>query len=276
MRARQSARVGGAARRAMRARQSAMRARQSARGGGAARRAMIAPPAQAMVLAAGLGLRLRPLTTARPKPLIVVADRALIDRALDRLIDAGVKRAVVNLYYKPGMLRDHLAGRQGIEIVFSDETDQLLETGGGVAKAMPELGPGPFYVVNSDIIWRDAQINSLHELARIWDDGAMDAMLLLHPTVGAIGYSGPGDFLMAADGRLKRRDARVVAPFVFTGVQILHPRLFANSPRGPFSLNVLYDRAANAGRLFGLRHQGDWMDVGTPNGLAAAERALRE
>jgi MurNAc alpha-1-phosphate uridylyltransferase len=231
-------------------------------------------PQSAMVLAAGLGLRLRPLTEARPKPLIEVAGRALIDRTLDRLAAAGVRRAVVNLHHRGDMLRAHLAGRREPEVVFSDESDLLLETGGGVAHALPLLGPGPFYVVNSDIIWRDAHVDSLVALARRWNDRAMDALLLLMPTVGAIGYAGAGDFAMAPDGHLTRRDERVVAPFVFTGVQILHPRLFAGCPQGPFSLNRLYDRAAESERLFGLRHQGDWMDIGTPEGLAAAERAL--
>jgi MurNAc alpha-1-phosphate uridylyltransferase len=228
-----------------------------------------------MVLAAGLGKRLRPLTDEMPKPLIAVAGQTLIDRALDRLADAGVKRAVVNLHYKGDMLRRHLAGRTKPKIAISDETAALLETGGGVRQALPLLGSGPFFVVNSDVIWRDSRENSLLALAALWDDATMDALLLLHPTVSAIGYGGMGDFFLSSEGAVQRRDVRMVAPFVFTGVQMLHPRLFARCPDGPFSLNVLYDRAAAASRLFGLRHQGDWMDVGTRDGLAAAEQAVR-
>jgi MurNAc alpha-1-phosphate uridylyltransferase len=235
---------------------------------------MIAMPKIAMVLAAGLGLRMRAVSTTLPKPLISVGGQALIDRTLDRLADAGIERAVVNLHYKGDAIRAHLARRTVPAIVFSDESDRLLETGGGVAKALPLLGEGAFLVVNSDIVWRDALGNSLKELARQFDETAMDALLLLQPTVGAIGYSGAGDFRLCPEGRLLRRDEREVAPFVFTGVQILHPRLFAGCPAGPFSLNLLYDRAIAAGRLYGLRHQGDWMDVGTPDGLKAAEAAL--
>jgi MurNAc alpha-1-phosphate uridylyltransferase len=227
-----------------------------------------------MVLAAGLGLRLRPLTLDRPKALVEVKGRTLIDRALDRLAAGGIGKAVVNLHHKGNTLRQHLAQRPDIEIAFSDESDELLETGGGVVKALPLLGDEPFLVVNSDVIWLDAQGNSLGALAAAWDDQAMDALLLMHPTVSAIGYGGMGDFAMEADGRLIRREERHVAPFLFTGIQLLHPRFFRGAPAGPFSLNLLYDKAAEAGRLFGLRHQGIWMDVGTPAGLRAAEATL--
>jgi N-acetyl-alpha-D-muramate 1-phosphate uridylyltransferase len=231
-------------------------------------------PKTAMVLAAGLGLRMRAVSATLPKPLIAVGGKALIDRTLDRLRDSSVERAVVNLHYKGSAIRSHLATRKSPAIIFSDESDRLLETGGGVAKALPQLGAEAFFVVNSDIIWRDAQGDSLAGLARRFDEAAMDALLLLQPTVGAIGYSGAGDFHLCPEGQVQRRDEREVAPFVFTGVQILHPRLFANCPPGAFSLNLLYDRAIAAGRLYGLRHQGDWMDVGTPDGLKAAEAAL--
>jgi MurNAc alpha-1-phosphate uridylyltransferase len=227
-----------------------------------------------MVLAAGLGLRMRPLTLDLPKAMVEVKGRALIDRALDRLVAAGVRRAVVNLHHKGNTLKRHLAARHDIEIAFSDETEALLETGGGVAKALALLGAAPFFVVNSDVIWLDSQGDSLQALAAGWDDAAMDALLLVHPTVTAIGYNGRGDFEMASDGRLTRREERHVAPFLFTGVQMLHPRLFDGAPAGAFSLNRLYDKAAESGRLFGLRHQGIWMDVGTPAGLKAAETTL--
>lgn len=233
-------------------------------------------PNTAMVLAAGLGLRMRPLTLDLPKAMVEVKGRSLIDRALDRLKAAGIAKAVVNLHHKGNTLKRHLAQRSDIEIVFSDETELLLETGGGVTRALPLLGSGPFFVVNSDVIWLDAQGDSLHALAAAWDDAAMDALLLMHPTVMAVGYSGMGDFDMAADGRLTRREQRHVAPFLFTGIQLLHPRLFDDAPPGPFSLNRLYDKAAESGRLFGLRHQGIWMDVGTPAGLKAAEAALED
>ncbi|HUN50317.1 MAG TPA: nucleotidyltransferase family protein [Candidatus Sulfotelmatobacter sp.] len=231
-------------------------------------------PTRAMVLAAGLGIRLRPLTLDRPKALVQVAGRSLVDHTLDRLAAFGIATAVVNLHYKGNSLRQHLATRKQPKIMLSDETAELLDTGGGVAKALPLLGADPFYVLNCDIVWRDARENSLLRLAERWDDAAMDALLLLQPTVSAIGYRGVGDFNMDPDGWLTRRAEGMVAPFVFTGVQILHPRLFRGCPAGAFSLNRLYDRAVEAGRLYGLRHEGDWMDVGTPAGLQAAEAAL--
>lgn len=228
----------------------------------------------AMVLAAGLGLRLRPLTLDRPKALVSVGGKSLIDHTLDRLIDAGVPRAVVNVHHKGNTLRQHLAGRRAPEIIISDETTGLLETGGGLKKALPHLRGAPILAVNCDIVWRDSTGNSIHDLLSRWDDASMDVLLLMHPTVGAIGYQGVGDFFMAPDGRLQRRPERFVAPFVFTGVQLIHPRVFADTPDGPFSLNVIYDRAAEADRLFGLRHYGAWMDVGTPAGLRDAEAGL--
>ena len=231
-------------------------------------------PTRAMLLAAGLGLRLRPLTLDRPKAMVEVAGRTLIDRALDRIEEAGVETVVVNLHYKGTSLRRHLEQRKHPTILFSDETEQLLETGGGIAKALPLLGPAPFHAVNCDVIWRDSQANALLRLGDRWDDAAMDALLLQQATVTAIGYSGMGDFNMDAVGRLTRRPEGFVVPFVFTGIQLLHPRLFDRCPPGAFSLNRLYDRAAEQGRLFGLLHEGDWMDVGTPAGLRAAEAAI--
>lgn len=230
----------------------------------------------AIVLSAGLGLRLRPLTLDRPKALVEIGGMTLIDRVLDRLDAAGVATAVVNLHYKGNQLRRHLMGRRSPKIVFSDETEKLLDTGGGVAKALPELGSGPFYAINSDIVWQDAGRDSLVELAQFFDPAKMDALLLMHPTVSAIGYQGVGDFAMDPAGSLSRRQETWVAPFVFTGVQVLRPELFQDCPDGPFSLNFLYDRAAEAGRLWGLRHEGRWMDVGTPAGFQAAEKALAQ
>ena len=235
---------------------------------------MSADISHAMVLAAGLGTRMRPLTLTRPKPLIEVAGQTLIDRTLDRLAEAGIARAVVNLHYKGEMMRQHLAQRTEPEIVFSDESDALLETGGGVARALKLLGGGTFVTVNSDMIWRDAGPSALHRLAAAWDDAAMDALLLLYPTAQVQGYAGKGDFNLMPDGRLQRRAEGETAPYIFTGVQILHARLFATAPAGAFSLNRLYDRAAQQGRLFGLCHHGKWLEVGTPDALVQAEAFL--
>lgn len=230
-------------------------------------------PATAMVLAAGLGVRMRPLTLTRPKPLIPVGGKPLIDRILDHLADAGVATAVVNVHHLADQLRGHLAARAKPRIVMSDETEALLETGGGVTKALPLLGPRPFLVLNGDVLWQDGATPTLVDLARFWRDDAMDALLLLHPTSTALGYDGLGDFTMDQLGRLTRRGAGVV-PFLFAGIQILHPRLFADCAVERFSLNRLYDRAAENGRLYGVRHLGRWMHVGTPGDLAAAETAL--
>ena len=232
-------------------------------------------PDTAMVLAAGLGVRMRPLTTTRPKPLIEVAGRTMIDRALDRIAAAGIGRVVVNIHYLADMLRDHLAGRTDLDIMLSDESDLLLETGGGIAKALPLLGDRAFLAVNADTVWIDAWEDTLQRLARAWDDTEMDALLLMQPTIQAVGYDGRGDYQLGPDGRLTRRSEAEVAPFVFTGVQILHPRLFAGCPDGPFSTNILFDKAEEQGRLFGLRHQGDWLHIGTASGLAEAERFLK-
>lgn len=235
---------------------------------------MIAVPETAMVLAAGFGTRLRPLTDRMPKPLIPVAGRSLLDHCLDRLVEAGVRRAVVNIHWLGGQIRDHLAQRHDIAIAISDESDLLLETGGGIAKALPLLDGKPFFAVNADLIWRDQAEPALLRLAQAFDPARMDALLLLQPREQAIGHAGPGDFVMGADGRLARRREQPTAPYVFTGVQILLPHLFRDTPVGPFSLNLIYDRAIAAGRLYGLAHRGLWLDVGNHEGLAAAQAQL--
>lgn len=238
----------------------------------------VAVPEMAMVLAAGRGERLRPLTDQLPKPLVQVAGRSLIDRVLDRLVKAGVKRAVVNLHYKAEMLRAHLEKRERREppsLIFIEE-EELLDTGGGVANALSHFDKKPFYVINSDIIWRDAMEDSLLQLARRWDGKRMDILLLIQPTVTAFGYDGSGDFIMAPNGLLVRRPERQVAPFLYAGVQIVHPRVFDDCPKGPFSFNLLYDRAAEAGRLHGIRHEGDWIHIGSLEGLEAAQRELEQ
>ena len=232
-------------------------------------------PNTAMVLAAGLGTLLRPITDHTPKPLIPVAGRTLLDRCLDRLVEAGIQRAVVNIHWLGSKIRDHLLNRDDIEIVISDESDLLLETGGGITRALPLLGSAPFFAVNADLIWRDeGRELALHRLAAAFDPARMDGLLLLQSREDAIGHSGPGDFFLAADGRLSRRGQQATAPYVYTGVQILQPTLFRNAPARAFSLNILYDRAIAINRLYGLQHRGLWMDVGTPDGLQQAETIL--
>ena len=228
-------------------------------------------PTHATLLAAGLGLRMRPITENLPKPLVPLGGRTLLDRALDHLEAAKVESVTVNLHYLGHMIKNHLETRTNPRIEFSDETAQLLETGGGVAKALPSLGENPFYVVNADIAWEDGSQSALMRLMRFWQDDEMDALLLLHPINKAMGYDGAGDYSRAGDGVLTRRCDYPKAPFVFTGVQLLHPRLFKNAPVGPFSLTHLYDNAGAAGRLYGIVHDGAWNHIGTPAGLAEAE-----
>ena len=232
-------------------------------------------PARAMVLAAGLGLRMRPLTERLPKPLVPIAGRTLLDRALDRLAAAGVETAVVNTHHLASLIAQHLAARRKPQIVISHESD-LLETGGGVAKALPLLGHDPFYVVNSDALWLDGARETLQRLAEAWDARRMDALLLAAPRDAAVGHDGPGDFFLADDGRLRRRGEAATAPHLYIGVHILSPRLFAGVAVARFSLNDIWDRALAEGRLFGLRHEGRFFDVGTLAGVALAEAALSE
>ncbi len=231
-------------------------------------------PRRAMVLAAGLGTRMRPLTDAMPKPLVKVAGAPLLDHVLDRLADAGVETAVVNVHHFADQIEAHLKDRKRPRIVISDERAQLLDTGGGVVKALDALGTAPFFHVNSDTIWIEGVRPNLERLAEGFDPARMDVLLLLAPTAGSIGYDGRGDFAMGPDGRLMRRPERGVVPFVYAGVAILSPGLFADAPKGPFSLNRLFDRALEAGRLHGLRLDGTWMHVGTPQAIKAAEAAI--
>ncbi|HEY0115777.1 MAG TPA: nucleotidyltransferase family protein [Allosphingosinicella sp.] len=235
-------------------------------------------PEVAMVLAAGLGKRMRPLTATRPKPLVEVAGRPLIDHALDRLEAAGVRRAVVNVHYLADSLEAHLAKRRGaIEIAISDERPQLLETGGGLIHALPQLDADPFLSVNSDNLWVDGPIDSLRLLASSWDDERMDALLLLVPLARANCHRGRGDFHMNALGKLRRRKPHGVAPFVFTGIQMISKRLLEGDvPTGPFSTNILWDRAIAAGRLHGAVHHGLWFDVGQPESIRRAEDILAD
>jgi MurNAc alpha-1-phosphate uridylyltransferase len=231
-------------------------------------------PNSGIVLAAGLGTRMRPYVGDIPKPMVKVGGKPLIDYALDRLAEAGVARAVVNVHYLADTLERHLAARKAPRIVISDERGELLGTGGGVANALPKLGNEPFYLINSDTFWLDGIKPNLDRLARTFDRDTMDALLLLAPTTGSVGYSGSGDFAMQPDGRLRRRAEREVVPFVYAGAALLSPALFADPPEGPFPLTLLFDRAIERERLFGLRLDGLWMHVGTPEAVADAEAAL--
>lgn len=235
-------------------------------------------PETAMIMAAGLGKRMRPLTATRPKPLVEVAGKPLLDHVLDRLRAAGVKRAIVNVHYLADALEAHLRKRvNGIEIVISDERAQLMETGGGLVQARHLIGDKPFVAVNSDNLWIDGPIDAIGSLAARWDDATMDALLLMIPLARAHCHAGQGDFHLDAHGRItgRRRRARL-APFVWTGVQILSPRLIADWPEGPFSTNLFWDRAIAAGRAFGVVHQGLWFDVGTPAAIARTEAILAD
>jgi MurNAc alpha-1-phosphate uridylyltransferase len=234
---------------------------------------MTAIPQSAMVMAAGLATRMRPLSLERPKALMEVAGKTLLDHALDRLAAVGVARAVVNTHHLAGQIEQHLASRKRPAITLSHEPE-ILESGGGIAQALPLLGPQAFYVVNAKIVWRGGRGEALRRLAETWDDARMDGLLLLHPTVSAVGYEGAGDFTMDQLGRIALRDPREVAPFVFASIQILHPRLFQGAPPGAFPIHPLWRRAIEAGRLYGLRHDGEWYHIATPEGLAAAQAGL--
>ncbi|MEP9401056.1 nucleotidyltransferase family protein [Sphingomonas sp. VNH70] len=235
-------------------------------------------PETAMVMAAGLGKRMRPLTAMRPKPLVEVAGKPLIDHVFDRLRGAGVKRAVVNVHYLADAMEAHLKHRvKGIEVAVSDERAKLLETGGGLVKARELIGDKPFVCVNSDNLWVDGPVDSIRLLSHLWDDAAMDALLLLVPLAQAQSHRGQGDFHIDAVGRITgRRKPGRLAPFVFTGVQILSPRLIADWPEGAFSTNLFWNRAIEAGRAFGVVHQGLWFDVGTPAAIPFTEAVLAD
>jgi len=228
-----------------------------------------------MVLAAGLGTRMRPLTERTPKPLLEVGGKALIDHVLDRLAEAGVERAVVNVHHFADQIEHHLASRARPQIVISDERGLLLGTGGGVVKALAALGAVPFFHINSDTIWIDGVKPNLMRMTEAFDPVSMDALLLLAPTIGSIGYAGRGDFAFATDGRLRQRGEREVVPFVYAGAAILAPALFAGAPSGEFPLTDLFEHAMQAGRLHGLRLEGQWMHVGSPDAIVAAEAAIR-
>jgi MurNAc alpha-1-phosphate uridylyltransferase len=234
-------------------------------------------PKTAMVLAAGLGKRMRPLTASRPKPLIEVAGQSLLDHLLERLRAAGVENVVVNVHYLADAVEAHLAkNTHGLCVQISDERSLLLETGGGMVKAAPLIDADPFLVVNSDNLWIDGPADTLKLLASHWDGAKMDALLLLVPHARAANHGGRGDFHMDSSGRLRRRVKAHVAPFVYTGIQMVSKKLLNDAPSGPFSTNLLWDRAMEEGRCFGAVHQGLWFDVGTPQAIKATELILED
>jgi MurNAc alpha-1-phosphate uridylyltransferase len=233
-------------------------------------------PTKAMVLAAGLGVRMRPLTDNIPKPLVRVAGQPLLDHVLDKLGSAGVTEAVVNVHYLPDRIIEHTKGRTRPRVIISDERDQVLGTGGGVVKALPLLGDKPFFHVNSDTMWIDGVRSNLARLAETFDPERMDILLLMAPTTSSIGYGGRGDYAMLPDGALRKRKEHQVVPFVYAGAAIMSPSLFEAAPQGQFSLTKIFDRANERERLFGLRLDGVWMHVGTPDAIAAAEEAFLE
>lgn len=235
---------------------------------------MPAKPVSAMVLAAGLGVRMRPLTDNMPKPLVSVAGKPLLDHVLDRLAEVSVTTAVVNVHYLPDQIVQHVKDRTAPRVIISDERDVVLGTGGGVVKALPLLGDAPFYHLNSDTMWIDGVQSNLARLAEAFDPARMDILLLMAPTSHSIGYSGCGDYAMLTDGALRKRKEHQVVPFVYAGAAIMSPAIFRNAPAGEFSLTRIFDAANEQERLFGLRLDGLWMHVGTPDAVQAAEEAL--
>jgi MurNAc alpha-1-phosphate uridylyltransferase len=229
----------------------------------------------AMVLAAGLGKRMRPLTASQPKPLVRVAGKPLIDHALDRVAEAGIAKAVVNVHYLADALEAHVTARAAPMVAVSDEREVLLETGGGMVKAQSFL-PDPFFCINSDNIWLDGPKDVFHDLSDAWDAERMDALLALVPHRGAHNFRGKGDFGLDTTGRVSRRRSGRIAPFIYTGIQLVSHRLLREAPEGPFSTNLLWDRAIEEDRLFGIAFTGQWFEVGTPAAIPATEAALKE
>jgi N-acetyl-alpha-D-muramate 1-phosphate uridylyltransferase len=237
---------------------------------------MTVKPSKAMVLAAGLGQRMRPLTDRMPKPLVEVAGQPLLDHVLDKLAAAAVAEAVINVHYLPDQIIDHVASRNRPRVIISDERDRMLGTGGGVVKALPLLGDRPFFLLNADTMWIDGVRSNLARLAEAFDPARTDILLLMAPTASSIGYTGRGDYSMLPDGALRKRREHQVVPFVYAGAAIMSPSIFADAPKGEFSLTKMFDAANEQERLFGLRLDGVWMHVGTPDAVQAAEEAFSE
>ena len=231
-------------------------------------------PKTAMVFAAGLGMRMRPITETLPKPLIEVRGRALIDHCLDRLAESGVERAVVNVHWLADQIEAHLAKRRAPKILISDERGKLLDQGGGIKRALPLIGADPFLVCNTDAFWIEGPRSNLVRLARTFDSDAMDVLLLVAAGAGAVGVDWPGDFAMSHDGQLQPREPRHVAPFVYTGVGIVKPELFKSETADVFRLAPYFHAAAAKGRLYGVRLDGLWVHVGRPESIAEAETAV--
>ncbi len=234
------------------------------------------PITRAMIMAAGLGTRMRPLTLDRPKPLVEVRGKALIDHAIDRLVQAGVTMIVVNVHYQAEKLKAHLAKRRDVEIRLSEESDVLLGTGGGIVKALPNFEGQPFFVHNSDSIWVEGIGRALDRMQVLWNPDEMDALLLLASMVTALGFEGTGDFNLDAEGRITRVSEQRMSPFAYPGVQIVHPGIFDDAPKAAFSMNLLWDRAIERDRLFGVRLDGVWMHVGTADAVKEAEEFLAD
>ncbi len=228
----------------------------------------------AMVMAAGLGKRMRPLTATQPKPLVRVAGKALIDHTLDRLADAGLSRAVVNVHYLADALEAHVKDRAAPRVIISDERDALLETGGGMIKARAQL-PDPFFCLNADNIWLDGPKNAFVDLSARWNPDEMDALLLVVPHIRAANFAGQGDFYMDPLGKISRKVPSRIAPFIYTGIQLVSQRLLRDAPTGAFSTNILWNRAIEEGRLFGVSFTGQWFEVGKPQAIGPTEDALQ-
>lgn len=233
-------------------------------------------PTKAMIMAAGLGTRMRPLTNDCPKPLVKVQGRALIDHVIDRLVQTGVSMIVVNVHYRADMIEEHLSKRTDVEIRISDERQELMDSGGGIYKALPLLAGEPFFHVNADTVWVEGASCALDRLKARWNPETMDALMLLAPTVNTVCYDGRGDFMMDAEGRLSRVPEHYVAPFVWMSVEIVHPRLFDKAPGGKFSINPLWDAAIARDRLYGQRLDGVWMHIDRPDAVSASEAFLAD
>lgn len=231
-------------------------------------------PKKAMVLAAGLGTRMRPITDTMPKPLVVVHGKTLLDHGIDALVRAGVEEVIINVHYFGDQIQAHVANRTDIKITISDERAELLDSGGGIANALPHLGSEPFYLLNADSFWIEGYQPNLIRMTQEWETNDMDIMLLLSGMANAVGFSSRGDFSMDTDGRLQRRGEKKIAPFAYAGAAILHPKIFDNAPKGAFSLNKQFDEALEQRRLYGLRLEGLWLHVGTPDAIREAEDAI--
>jgi MurNAc alpha-1-phosphate uridylyltransferase len=227
-----------------------------------------------MIMAAGFGTRMRPLTNKIPKPLVKVQGRALIDHVMDRLVAAGVKTIVVNIHYMGDQIKAHVEKRKDVEIVISDETDAILDSGGGIFKALPHFKGEPFYHANADTVWVEGASHALERLKAAWNPAEMDALMLLASTVTTVCYDGRGDFMMDAEGRLSRVPEGRISPFVWMSMEILHPRLFDGMQPGKFSINPLWDKAIAKRRLYGQRLDGVWMHIDRPEAIKRSEEYL--